>query len=118
MYSVAATGMTPMLAADLKNFNDPCRHKAPGSSRPVEIASFTRYRGLGSDSSFARRELVIRLLGGFQPPCMSCAYTRAPRRSRAAWQASDGFCQVWPQAIPEGREALLGSGRHPTLTGG
>jgi hypothetical protein len=25
---------------------------------------------------------------------------------------SDGFCQVWPQAIPKGREALLtGSGR-------
>ena len=22
-------------------------------------------------------------------------------RSLAAWQASDGFCQVWPQAIPE-----------------
>jgi hypothetical protein len=40
-------------------------------------------------------------------------------RSQAAWQASDGFCQVWPQAIPEGREALLtGSGRHPSLTGG
>jgi hypothetical protein len=31
---------------------------------------------------------------------------------------SDGFCQVWPQAIPEGREALLGSRRHPSLTGG
>jgi hypothetical protein len=29
-----------------------------------------------------------------------------------------GFCQVWPKAIPEGREALLtGSGRHPSLTG-
>ena len=40
-------------------------------------------------------------------------------RSLAAWQASDGFCQVWPQAISEGREALLtGSGRHPSLTGG
>jgi len=39
-------------------------------------------------------------------------------RSQAAWRVSDGFCQVWPKAIPEGREALLtGSGRHPSLTG-
>src|SRR6516225_7519143 len=60
------------------------------------------------------------------PVCERCVRGRPEQglpvwqfRSLAARRASDGFCQVWPQAIPEGREALLtGSGRHPSLTGG
>ena len=45
--------------------------------------------------------------------CQVCL-SRSPGR-RSAWRASDRFCQVWPQAIPEGCEALLtGSGRHPS----
>jgi hypothetical protein len=76
--------------------------------------------------SYPDRFRTVRDLGCGPVACTGTSGESGSRSLRwlpawlpAAWRASDGFCQVWPQAIPEGREALLtGSGRHPSLTGG